>query len=303
MITRLSFNFVDADDQKASDLVHMDARTLLTLFATNVQKRFCLLTGQRVIFHPLSPPLDDERRATSLPMHPACSDFASTEYCRESWRAHLEQLNASPRSHWHRCDYGKLCAIVPVCHQGRCLAVFKLVCDQSVETGVFESYVHALDLLLKHEMEENADRWAKLLRLQNVSLPDDAANLRIKTDPTNGAVHPKVHKAIWFIERHLSDTDLSVGRIAEALAVHPDYLAHLFAEQVGERMSHYIASRRMEAARNLLATTDWQIKQIAFATGYANPKWFSKQFRDFTRLTPTQFRDRVRQNRLSNRAS
>ena len=63
-----------------------------------------------------------------------------------------------------------------------------------------------------------------------------------------------------------------------------------FAQEVGMRMSRYIATRRIELAKKLLISTHWQIKRIAYESGHSNPDWFSQVFRAHTGMTPRDYR-------------
>jgi AraC-like DNA-binding protein len=102
--------------------------------------------------------------------------------------------------------------------------------------------------------------------------------------------HPQVANALRYIDEHLSDPKLSVGSIARALDIHPYYLGQLFAEQIGERMSRFIVSRRIERAKTLLAKGKRQIKRVAHETGFANPNWFCHVFKVYTGLAPGEYR-------------
>ena len=106
--------------------------------------------------------------------------------------------------------------------------------------------------------------------------------------------HNQVRRAIDYVGDHLADARLTVRQVAHELGVHPDYLGHLFATRMGWRMSRYIAARRVEVAKRLLAETDWQVKRVAKETGHANPSWFTHLFRVHTGLSPVAFRRRVR---------
>jgi AraC-like DNA-binding protein len=55
-------------------------------------------------------------------------------------------------------------------------------------------------------------------------------------------------------------------------------------------MSHFITLRRIDLAKDLLRSTDWQIKRIAHSCGFANPSWFSYVFKDQTGTTPGAYR-------------
>lgn len=106
--------------------------------------------------------------------------------------------------------------------------------------------------------------------------------------------HPQVDNILRFIEKHLADPTMNVGKIAEAMQLNPAYLSHLFAGQTGVRMGRYIAARRIELAKRLLATTDWQVKRIAFESGHGNADWFSQVFHAHEGMTPGDYRRRAR---------
>jgi len=103
-------------------------------------------------------------------------------------------------------------------------------------------------------------------------------------------IHPTVVKALAYIEEHLSEPKLTVSRIAREIGYHRSYLSSLFKKCCGQRMNRFIAERRAEAAKRILATTDWQIKRIAYETGHANANWFACAFHKVTGMTPAEYR-------------
>ena len=109
-----------------------------------------------------------------------------------------------------------------------------------------------------------------------------------KTAPS--PTHPQVLRALEYVATNLSDPRLTVAKVASVLDVCPTYLSEVFVEQMGERMSRLIAAKRVEKAKKLLATTDWQVKRIALETGHANPNWFCHVFCVYTGLTPGEYR-------------
>ena len=60
-------------------------------------------------------------------------------------------------------------------------------------------------------------------------------------------------------------------------------------------MSDYIRRRRVDAATNLLVTTDMTILDVALAVGYHNTANFNKQFRAVTGKTPGEYRREYRE--------
>jgi AraC-like DNA-binding protein len=184
-----------------------------------------------------------------------------------------------------------LCALVPVVYHERCLAVVRLVCPASFVEENFERHVELLDVLVKGFVISEADFLGQLMRPEGAAVelgapPSLSTGSPVEQRPS----HPQVLRALQYIEDHLSDPKLTVGGVAHKLDLHPDYLSHLFAEQVGQRMSRFIAARRVERAKTLLATTDWQVKRIARETGHANPNWFCHVFSVHIGLAPGRYR-------------
>jgi AraC-like DNA-binding protein len=230
--------------------------------------------------------------------HDACSDFQGTGYCRESWQLHLVQLKKLPETHWHRCDYGRFCAVVPFVVEGCCVAAFRLAClEKSMTMEEFEVKVELLDLLVQHAISGESGVLRRLCSHSSHGskdgCPTPSGQDAVRRTP-QGPLHPQVQRALEHIEHELSNPELTVARTAAKLEMHCDYLAHLFAEQVGQRMSRYISVRRIERAKNLLITSNWRIARIARESGFANPKWFNHVFKTLTGVTPSAYRNRSR---------
>ncbi len=273
-----------------------DVKELLTLLSICVIEPFVRLTDNNALAIPLDlTTATDPEDPIANPAHPVCAAYASSDYCRESWQYHLAELARRPQSHWHRCDYDRLCAIVPVVYRNRCLAAVKLACPASMPEGDFESHVELLDSLVEGFVMAHRDLLSRMAHERAIS---GAARPSSRDDDgtrNQHPTHPQVLRAIDYINKHLSDPKLTVGAIARELDIDSSYLGNLFADQMGQRMSWFIASQRVELAKDLLATTHRQVKAIALQTGHANPNWFCHIFRVHTGLTPNGYRRQSRQ--------
>jgi AraC-like DNA-binding protein len=230
------------------------------------------------------------------PDHPACADHANSEYCRESWQLHLALLTDEPETHWHRCDHDLLCALVPVAHDGRCLAVVKFVNSGSMAEDDFEREVMLLDVVVRDFVNMNFEFMTRLITAFERSVPPDGPVRPATMTPKHRQPdHPQIVAAMRYIEEHLSDPRLTVGNIARELKIDPNYLSHLYVEQVGQRMSRCITKQRINLAKRLLAKTHLSIKEVSRQCGFANPNWFSYVFRIHAGNAPGAFRKRARQ--------
>jgi len=99
-----------------------------------------------------------------------------------------------------------------------------------------------------------------------------------------------VMRARTIIDAELTDRDLTVGRIASELRVHPDYLSRQFHAETGERLKTFIQHQRLQLARELFLGGSLNVSEVATITGFNDHAYFTRVFREFAGMTPTQYR-------------
>ena len=92
------------------------------------------------------------------------------------------------------------------------------------------------------------------------------------------------------MREQFSNPDLSVQHVAEVLGCSADYLSHLFHIETRERLTHYIQRIRVEGAVLALNTTTLTVAEIAYASGFADPAYFARVFKQHKGVTPQEFR-------------
>jgi len=90
------------------------------------------------------------------------------------------------------------------------------------------------------------------------------------------------------------DKDISLTMLADNIYLHPNYLSKVFKQQMDLTVSQYIYYQRMDKASQLLKQTDDKIYNIGSQVGYPNTNWFIKKFKEYSQLTPQEYRDRHR---------
>ncbi len=101
-----------------------------------------------------------------------------------------------------------------------------------------------------------------------------------------------ISKALEYINRNLSNT-FSLEDICEHISVSKYYLCHKFRKIVGLTVGEYILSRRISVARKYLRGSDITISEVAEAAGFSSFSYFSKTFKQYEGVTPSEFRNRV----------
>jgi AraC-like DNA-binding protein len=96
-------------------------------------------------------------------------------------------------------------------------------------------------------------------------------------------------RAAAFIADHLTDSDLSTARIADALAFNPDYLGRAFRDTFNETLTQHIHRLRIDRARMLFRSTNRSVERIAGEVGFSDDRYFRRIFKRSVGLTPGQF--------------
>ena len=92
-----------------------------------------------------------------------------------------------------------------------------------------------------------------------------------------------------FIRRHLAEP-LTIDQLADTAHLSRSRFHAYFREIMGLSPMDYVKGVRLDEARQLLLTPDASIKQIAEATGFANPYHFSREFKAKIGIAPVQFK-------------
>lgn len=83
---------------------------------------------------------------------------------------------------------------------------------------------------------------------------------------------------------------VSLEDVAEAINLSPAYLSTMFKKEMGINFSDFLISCRVEAAKELLKTTDLSIAEVAGQVGYTDSRHFSKTFQKLVGLKPSVYR-------------
>lgn len=99
-----------------------------------------------------------------------------------------------------------------------------------------------------------------------------------------------VTKARRYISNHYENPNLKLGEVADYVGLNEKYFTNRFTKEGGETFTSYLAGIRLEKAKDLLNNTDYKIYEIAEMSGYQSSEHFTRMFKKYYNISPTQYR-------------
>ncbi len=104
--------------------------------------------------------------------------------------------------------------------------------------------------------------------------------------------HDIIAKAKEYIKLHCSD-DITLEDVAGEVFLSPDYLSRIFKQQTNENFTDFLIKERMEKAAELLKNSRYKVYEVSTLVGYKTTKYFSKLFKQYTGLTPNEYKNHI----------
>lgn len=86
----------------------------------------------------------------------------------------------------------------------------------------------------------------------------------------------------------------SVGEIAAAARMTPNHFSTLFRIHKGSGFLEFLTDARIDRAKRLLRDLTKNIAEVSEASGFDDPSYFSRRFKERTGKTPTEWRNSLR---------
>lgn len=113
-------------------------------------------------------------------------------------------------------------------------------------------------------------------------------------DERMGQYRELLDQAIHYIKQNFSDTELSLGSVADHINLSSSHFSTIFSQALGKTFVEYLTEQRLKEAKRLLANTDWKLSMIAAEIGYNDPNYFSYIFKRKEGLSPKEYRKKTR---------
>lgn len=109
--------------------------------------------------------------------------------------------------------------------------------------------------------------------------------------PRRGALARRIHLVRDYIEENLA-RPLKLAELAAVAGVSVRQLGDIFAMETGWPPHRYVLHRRVERAKQLMATPELSLSHVALAVGFKSPAQFSRVFHQYAGMAPRTYRCR-----------
>lgn len=120
---------------------------------------------------------------------------------------------------------------------------------------------------------------------------------RLSTQSFEVVALPKASRECSKMKRYIDmnyASDLSLEKLAALAHLNKYYFAHSFTNAYGISPMNYLTSRRLKAATELLATTDYSIAEISQISGFSSQSYFSQAFHRQYGISAGKYRKNIK---------
>jgi len=107
----------------------------------------------------------------------------------------------------------------------------------------------------------------------------------------NKSMKHLLKNAVEYLEAHYNEP-ITLNDVSEALYVSPFYLSRMFKKELNKNFVDYLNEIRIRKAKELLTDARYKTYEVAEAVGISDPHYFSKLFKKYEGITPTEYKDR-----------
>jgi len=184
-------------------------------------------------------------------------------------------------------------------HQFSSTPIIMLTEQHSEELAIWALHARTWDYIIKPiKTEQIRILKNELLKLELLKDPTKSKRYLFERElhtPTEAKISPAdqseeiIQRAINYISAHINEK-ISESHLANLCSMSPYRFSRLFKEYCSCTFQEYLVQQRIDEAVRLLANPDTPISDIAFTVGFNDASYFTRAFRRYVGMSPTEFR-------------
>lgn len=109
--------------------------------------------------------------------------------------------------------------------------------------------------------------------------------------PEDGTLSKKrmeLEKVKEYLDEHFTEK-ITLDELSEQFFINKYYLTRIFKDTYGSTISHYVLTKRITRAKQLIRFSDMTMDEIAETVGMNDANYFSRAFRKVEGISPTEY--------------
>lgn len=121
---------------------------------------------------------------------------------------------------------------------------------------------------------------------------------KLAIKPSTEMVDSIIREALRYINHHY-DSHLTREELARLTGFNASYFSRFFQKQVGRSFQAHLTRVRMDKTKQYLLSTQATLNEIALLVGYSDGLYLSRKFKQFTGISPSEYRLQPRARRIA----
>jgi YesN/AraC family two-component response regulator len=98
-----------------------------------------------------------------------------------------------------------------------------------------------------------------------------------------------VKQAHYYVDQNIGKP-ITLTDVAGEFNISPVYFSYLYKQSTGENFMDYVKMQKISAAKIFLEQKKIKINDVAAMTGFSNPKYFARVFKEKEGITPSEYK-------------
>jgi len=125
----------------------------------------------------------------------------------------------------------------------------------------------------------------------NTLLDESARSVTTRVNSYNNkSIKLVLRKAVEYLQAHYQE-QVTLNEVAEHTFVSTYYISRMFKREMGKNFVDYLNEIRIEKAKEMLKDVRFKTYEVAEKVGIPDAHYFSRLFKKYAGVTPTEFRE------------
>ena len=98
-----------------------------------------------------------------------------------------------------------------------------------------------------------------------------------------------LEKLLKYVDEHIGEPELNINYLAQTLAMSRSTFFRKIKAITGTTGKEFVDSIRLKKAAELLIHSEMNISEVAYTIGHSNPQYFSKWFKAYYKVSPSEY--------------